>query len=101
MDREEILRKSQAEKQDEGKAYTFACGRKSGVIGMMCAFVILSVFYLYDGNKEQAYPLVSIIFAYLTCESIGIFYVTKKKKEIFKICIGLLTCIYFLILSLA
>lgn len=101
MDREEILKKSQAEKQDERKAYIYAYGRKSGVLGMMCVFVFLSVYYLYADNKEQVCPLVTIIFAYLTCESIGIFSVTKKKIELIKICIGFILFLYFLVLSLA
>jgi hypothetical protein len=101
LNREEILRKSKAEKRDEGKEYLYAYGRKSGVIGMMGTFIILSVYYLYNGNKEQNFPILTVIFGYLAFESIGIFYITKRKRELVKICIGLLFCLFFLLLSLA
>lgn len=59
MNREEVLRKSQAEKQDEGKDFIFSFGRKTGVVGMMCIFIILSAYYLYTGNKGANFPAVS------------------------------------------
>lgn len=101
MNKSEILRKSQSEKRDEGKEYLYACGRKSGVIGMMSIFIILSVYYLYTNNREQVFPLLAIIFGYLAFESLGIFYIAKKKMELIKICVGLLLCLIFLLLSLA
>lgn len=99
MNKEEILRKSQAEKHDEGKEYLNACGRKSGVIGMIIVFLILSVYYLYQNDTSRIAPLLSIIFAYLAFESMGIFMLSKKKIEMIKIGIGLLLCFLFLSLS--
>lgn len=101
MNREEILLKSQKEKEDEGKEYIHSCGRKSGVAGMMAVFVILAVYYLYTGSGEQVYPLLGIIFGYLAAESLGIYRAAKKKRELAKIGTGLVLCLVFLILSLA
>lgn len=100
MNKEEILRRSQMEKQDEGKDFVFASGKKSGVIGMMAIFMFLSIYYLYTENHAQIFPLLATIFGYLTFESIAIFRLTKENFKLLKVCIGLLLCLFFLIRSI-
>lgn len=100
MNREEILLKSQNEKKDEGKEYMYSCGRKSGVIGMMAIFLFLAVYHQYTDAREQNYPLLCIIFGYLTAESLGIYQVTKRKRELVKIGAGLILCLAFLVLTI-
>lgn len=101
MNRDEILKKSRAENIDEGKEFIFSSGRKSGVIGMMIVFLLLSIYYLYNQNHSHLFPLLAVIFGYLTFESLAIFHHAKKKGTLIKICIALLLCVYFLIRSMA
>ncbi len=100
MNREEILRKSRTEKIDEGKDFIFSSGRKSGVIGMVIVFLFLSIYYLYTENHSHIYPLLAIIFGYLTFESVAIFHHTMKKAALVKVCIGLSLCVFFLVHSI-
>ena len=100
MKKDEILEKSRKEINNEVKEYFYACGRKAGVIGMICVFTLLSIYYLYMGKREQIYPLLSIVFGYLACESFGIYVVTKRKAELAKLICGLLICLVFLIWSI-
>lgn len=101
MNREEILRKSQQEKNDEGREYIDSRGRKYGVAGMLAIFMFLVLYYRYTGEQEQIYPLLGIIFGYLAAESLGIYQITKKKRDLAKICVGSLLCLAFLFLSLS
>ncbi len=101
MNREEILRKSRTEKIDEGKEFIFSSGRKSGAVGMMLVFLFLSIYYLYTENLSHVYPLLAIIFGYLTFESLAIFHYTMKKATLIKVCIGLSLCAFFLVRSMA
>lgn len=99
MKRDEILEKSRKEINSEVNEYFYACGRKAGVMGMMCIFIILSIYYLYMNNRAQIYPLLSIVFGYLACESLGIYLIAKRKTELAKLICGLLICLIFLVLS--
>ncbi|WMC93348.1 DUF6442 family protein [Kineothrix sp. MB12-C1] len=100
MKKEEILKMSRDERKDEGKLYIHAYGRKYGVWGMLFIFIILSVYHLYTETYEEIYSLLAVIFGYLSCESLGIFVITKRKTELFKIIIGTVVCITFLTLAL-
>lgn len=99
MNKEEILMKSRQEKKDEGKEYIYNSGRRSGVIGMLLIFSVLSVYYLYTANADRLFPLLSIMFGYLCFESLGIFRVSNKKTELIKVFIGTILCVCFLAAS--
>jgi len=97
MEKEEILEKSRQEKRDEGKEFVFDKGRKSGVTGMVIIFCILAVFNLYTGREATNSALVAMMFAYLSCESLGKYTITKRKIDLFKIIIGSVVCMYFFV----
>lgn len=59
------IRKSRNEKGDEGKEFVFAKGRKSGFIGMLIVFCILSVFNLYNHSQETNFALKAMIAMFL------------------------------------
>lgn len=98
MKKEEILEKSRKEKRDEGKEFAFAKGRKSGAIGMLIIFCILAVFNLYDNRQGTNFALLAMFFGYLGCESFGIYCLTKRRMDLFKIIIGSVFSVYFLIM---
>ncbi len=100
MERDEILRKSRNEKNDEGVVFINTQGRKIGVIGMMIIFIVLSIYYLYTNHADCIYPLLAMVFGYLTFESAGIFNVTKKKSALVKAITGFLLCLTFLAISM-
>lgn len=93
MEKDEILEKSRKEKRDEGKEFIFDKGRKSGTIGMMAIFFILAVYNLYTNHKSENFALLSVIFGYLSCESFGMYYVTKRKFDILNAIVGAVICI--------
>lgn len=99
MNKEEVLTKSRNEKRDEGKEFSSAWGAKSGVIGMVLVFVILSVYYLYTGRRNSVLPMLSMVFGYLSFESLGIYHITKKKSELIKIVAGSILCVIFMLWS--
>lgn len=99
MKKEEILEKSRNEKGDEGKEFVFAKGRKSGFIGMLIVFCILSVFSLYNHSQETNLALKAVIamfFGYLSCEGLGMYSVTKKKMHLLNFILGLIISVSFL-----
>ena len=101
MDKEEVLEKSRKEKRDEVKEYAFDRGRKIGVIGMVIIFGILAIFNLYNNRKGTNFALLSLFFGYLGLESFGIYYITRRRIDLFKIILGLGLSFYFFITYIA
>ena len=52
MDRDEILRRSRAEKEDEGNTFLENKGRRWGVAGFCSLYILLVVFNLITGRSS-------------------------------------------------
>lgn len=96
MERDRILEKSRKEKRDEGKEFTFDKGRKCGVAGMLIIWLFLAVFNLYTNHKATNYALTSVFTGYLSCESFGIYYTSKRKYYFIMAFVSAVLCIYCL-----
>lgn len=97
MRKEEILERSRSEQRDEGKEFVLAKGRKSGINGMVIIFCILAVYNLYNGRQETNSALIALMFGYLSCESLGIYTISKRRRDLLKVIIGAVISIYFLV----
>ena len=69
MKKEEILAKSRAEKQDEGKAYIAGKGRYYGVVAMAVMFIVLMVFNWTQGQRNDI--LCAMWWTYAGFEALG------------------------------
>ncbi len=53
MDREEILKRSRAEKEDEGNTFAENRGRRAGFYGFACMLLLLLIFNYYAGQPSE------------------------------------------------
>ncbi|WP_324825364.1 DUF6442 family protein [Sinanaerobacter sp. ZZT-01] len=79
MDKNEILKKSREQKEDEGTIFVQNNGRRFGVIGFCSIFVIIMVFNLFTG-VENFVPF-TMFWAYAAAESYGKYRTTKRGVE--------------------
>ena len=77
MDKDEILKKSREQKEDEGVTYAENKGRRYGEFGFAIVFCIIVLFNLFKG-QDNFVPF-SMFWAYCAAEAFGKFSVTKKK----------------------
>lgn len=77
MDKEEILKKSREQKEDEGTVYADNKGRRYGVIGFCSVFIIIMLFNIF--TKQNNFVPYSMFFAYMSAEAYGKYRVTKAK----------------------
>ena len=69
MDREEILKRSRAEKEDEGNTFLANRGRRLGVAGFCTMFIVLLVFNLITG--QSSYSILALFWCYISLEAWG------------------------------
>ena len=69
MDPEEILRRSRAEKEDEGETYAADKGRRAGIIAFCAVFIVIVVFNFFTGQNNDA-PF-AMFWAYIAAEGWG------------------------------
>lgn len=69
MDKEEILKKSREQKEDEGTVYADNKGRRYGVIGFCSVFIIIMFFNIF--TKQNNFIPYSMFFAYTSAEAYG------------------------------
>ena len=67
MDRDEILRRSRAEKEDEGNTFLENRGRRWGVIGFCVMTIVLIVFNLATG--QNSYSVLAMFWSYSSLEA--------------------------------
>lgn len=67
MDRDEILRRSRAEKEDEGNTFLENRGRRWGVIGFCAMTIVLLVFNLAAG--QNSYSILAMFWSYASLEA--------------------------------
>lgn len=77
MDREEILKRSREQKEDEGTVYADNKGRRYGVIGFCSVFIIILLFNIL--TKQNNFVPYSMFFAYVAAEAYGRYRATKAK----------------------
>lgn len=100
MEKEDILRLSRNAHEDEGMQYVRSQGRIFGIIGMVGILVFLSIYYLYAGQHENVFPLLTMMFGYLSFESYGIFKATQNRKKMASCAIAAILCVIFLTMTL-
>lgn len=77
MDKDEILKKSREQKEDEGVIFAENKGRRFGIAGFASVFVIIVFFNLFTGQNNSV-PF-TMFWAYAAAEAYGKYSVTKKK----------------------
>lgn len=77
MDKEEILKRSREEKEDEGVIFAENKGRRFGIIGFSSVFIIIVFLNLFTG-QDNFVPF-TLFWAYVAAEAYGKHSVTKKK----------------------
>ena len=69
MDREEILRRSRAEKEDEGNTYLENRGRRAGFYGLCAMYIALLAFNCWTEQPSES--ILALFTSYLTAEAWG------------------------------
>lgn len=77
MDREEILRRSRAEKEDEGSTFLENKGRRFGVAGFCVIFIVLLVFNGITG--QSSYSIHALFWSYISLEAWGKYRVSRRR----------------------
>ncbi|MEA4954533.1 MAG: DUF6442 family protein [Pseudoflavonifractor sp.] len=77
MEKEEILKKSREQKEDEGTVYADNKGRRYGVIAFCSVFIIIMAFNLFTGQNN--FVPYSMFFAYMSAEAYGKYRIAKEK----------------------
>ncbi len=95
MNRDEILRKSREQKEDEGMIHVDNCGRRYGFIGLTIMFAAHVLVVLFFGGSF-AVPM-SLWCAFTGAECLGKYRANAKKSDLIA---GLVLCfaaaLYFL-----
>lgn len=77
MDRDEILRRSRAEKEDEGNAFLENKGRRWGVIGFCVMTIVLLAFNLATG--QNSYSVLAMFWSYSSLEAWAKYRVSRRR----------------------
>lgn len=78
MDREEILKRSRAEKEDEGRTFLENRGRRLGVAGFCVMFIVLLVFNAITG--QSPYSIHALFWCYISLEAWGKYRLSRQRK---------------------
>lgn len=95
MNKDEILRRSREQKEDEGAVYEKNIGRYYGFIGCSAVFAIIVLVTFFTNQSINA-PM-SLYCAFIGAESYGKYHSNKKKVELFVFIIGSFASILFLL----
>lgn len=77
MDREEILRHSRAEKEDEGSTFAENRGRRFGVAGFCILHILLVVFNL--ATSQSSYSIHALFWCYISLEAWGKYRTSRRR----------------------
>jgi hypothetical protein len=94
MDKDEILKKSREQKEDEGLIFAENKGRYFGAIGFVSVFITLLFFNFFTGQDN--YALFAMFWAYGAAEAYGKYRVTKKKVYLVSTIFGAVASLGFL-----
>lgn len=78
MEKDEILKRSREQKEDEGVTFAQNKGRRYGIVGFGCVFIVIALFNLFKG-QDNFVPF-AMFWAYAGAEALGQYSVTKKKS---------------------
>lgn len=78
MDREEILKRSRAEKEDEGNTFLENRGRRLGVAGFCIMVSALLVFDFITG--QSSYSVLALFWCYISLEAWGKYRISRQKR---------------------
>ena len=77
MDRDEILRRSREEGEDEGDIFAENRGRRFGVVGFCVMFVVLLVFNFI--TDQSSYSIPAMFWSYISLEAWGKYRVCRQR----------------------
>lgn len=78
MDREEILKRSRAEKEDEGNTFLENRGRRLGVVGFCLMFIGLLVFNFI--TNRSSYSIHALFWCYISLEAWGKYRISRQRR---------------------
>lgn len=94
MNKDEILKKSRAEKDDEGTIYVNNNGHRYGVIGFCSVFIIIILFNIF--TKQNNFVPFSMFWAYASAEAYGKYKITKTKTLMLTAILAAIAAVLFL-----
>ena len=77
MDREEILKRNRAEKEDEGSTFLANRGRRLGIAGFCAMFIVLLVFNVVTG--QSSYSIHALFWCYISLEAWGKYRLSRQR----------------------
>jgi len=86
MGKEEILKRSRAEKEDEGETYAADRGRRAGVMAFCLVFIAIVAFNLITG--QNSYAPFAMFWAYIAAEGWGKYRVSGAKVHLWTVIFG-------------
>lgn len=95
MDRDEVLKKSREQKEDEGAVYVENKGRQYGVVGFCTVFAIILFFNLF--TRQNNFVPYSMFFAYMAAEAYGKYRIGKQKALIVTMILAAVAAVLFLV----
>lgn len=78
MDREEILKRSRAEKENEGNTFLENRGRRLGVVGFCLMFIGLLVFNFI--TNRSSYSIHALFWCYVSLEAWGKYRTSRQQR---------------------
>ncbi len=97
MKKEDILKQSRQEHQDEGMQYAENQGRKIGYIVFSILYVILDILSLFFWQLGTLYALSSLFFTFFCAEWFAKYHFTKKKTYLVSAICAVIAAIIFTI----
>ena len=95
MDRDEILRRSRAEKEDEGNTFLENRGRRWGVIGFCVMTIVLLVFNLATG--QNSYSVMAMFWSYASLEAWAKYRASRRRTFLTTALLTALSALSFLV----
>ena len=95
MDRDEILRRSRAEKEDEGNTFLENRGRRWGVIGFCVMTIVLIVFNLATG--QDSYSILAMFWSYVSLEAWAKYRASRSRAFLTTAVLAAFSAIAFLV----
>ena len=77
MDRDEVLKRSRAEKEDEGNTFLENRGRRFGVAGFCAMYILLVVFNSITG--QSCYSIHALFWCYFSLEAWGKYWTSRRR----------------------
>lgn len=95
MNKEDVLKKSREEKEDEGTVYAENKGRRYGAIAFCSFFIVILLFNLSTG--QSIHMPMSMFWIYVSAEACGKYSASKSKALLTTTVAGAIAAIGFLV----